>query len=260
MKKIIILSVFLSLLSCSKVIEKKQKSGTSTEEERVVYQEVSIPASLEKYYQEVDFSKKGEDLFDALAVLTIAKHSNILTYNQRHQYLEKADASSERNTLLLVYSAEKVSVGSSVYDTEHIYPQSLLKGGKNSKGYADLHHLRYCKKSDNSTRGNKPFTDANGKSRTVGSYWYPGDEWRGDVARMLLYLKLRYNEDMNKVSTDGIDLLLKWNAEDPVSEFEKQRNEVIFKAQGNRNPFIDNPYLATKIWNGQEAENHWKAN
>ena len=27
--------------------------------------------------------------------------------------------------------------------------------------------------------------------------------------------------------------------------------------QGNRNPFIDNPYLATVIWGGPVAENRW---
>jgi len=55
----------------------------------------------------------------------------------------------------------------------------------------------------------------------------------------------------------NLDLFLEWNAEDPVSNFEIQRNEVISDAQGNRNPFIDNPHLATNIWGGDEAENRW---
>jgi endonuclease I len=42
-----------------------------------------------------------------------------------------------------------------------------------------------------------------------------------------------------------------------VSLFEEQRNNVIEGAQGNRNPFIDNPYLATLIWGGNPAENKW---
>src|SRR5690606_41682683 len=46
-------------------------------------------------------------------------------------------------------------------------------------------------------------------------------------------------------------------AADPVSALEKQRNEVIVGAQGNRNPFIDNPHLATRIWGGDEADNRW---
>lgn len=59
-----------------------------------------------------------------------------------------------------------------------------------------------------------------------------------------------------------IDLFLKWNAEDPVSQLEDNRNTYHGNttntyAQGNRNPFIDNPYLATVIWGGPAAQNRW---
>ncbi len=72
---------------------------------------------------------------------------------------------------------------------------------------------------------------------------------------MIMYLNIRYGEIFTKVGT--IDLFIKWNIEDPVSAFEEQRNKVIYAAQGNRNPFIDNPYLATLIWGGKDAENKW---
>lgn len=52
-------------------------------------------------------------------------------------------------------------------------------------------------------------------------------------------------------------MFLKWNTMDKVSEFEKVRNEIIAETQGSRNPFIDNPYLATLIWGGENAENTW---
>ena len=59
-----------------------------------------------------------------------------------------------------------------------------------------------------------------------------------------------------------INLFLQWNVEDPVSPFEDNRNTyhgntTNASAQGNRNPFIDNPYLATVIWGGTAAENRW---
>jgi hypothetical protein len=59
-----------------------------------------------------------------------------------------------------------------------------------------------------------------------------------------------------------VNLFLQWNAEDPVSAFEDARNTYHGNttntyAQGNRNPFIDNPYLATLIWGGVVAENRW---
>ena len=61
-----------------------------------------------------------------------------------------------------------------------------------------------------------------------------------------------------------IDLFLDWNAEDPVSNIEDTRNTYHENtsntyAQGNRNPFIDNPYLATLIWGGTSAENRWSS-
>ena len=72
---------------------------------------------------------------------------------------------------------------------------------------------------------------------------------------MVMYLNIRYGETFDKVG--DLNLFIAWNIADPVSTFEMQRNEVIYAAQGNRNPFIDNPYLATLIWGGSDAENKW---
>ncbi len=72
---------------------------------------------------------------------------------------------------------------------------------------------------------------------------------------MIMYLHLRYNEPFEDVGS--LSLFLQWNTEDPVTAFEDQRNNVIFNAQGNRNPFIDNPFIATKIWGGSPAEDRW---
>ena len=72
---------------------------------------------------------------------------------------------------------------------------------------------------------------------------------------MMMYLNIRYGENFDSVG--GLDLFISWNKADPVSDFEAQRNNVIYSAQGNRNPFIDNPYLATLVWGGDPAENKW---
>ncbi len=61
----------------------------------------------------------------------------------------------------------------------------------------------------------------------------------------------------NTYDTDMKDVFLDWNVEDPVSAYETQRNTVLESMQGNRNPFIDNPYIATKIWGGTAAEETW---
>ncbi|MDO5608644.1 MAG: endonuclease [Capnocytophaga sp.] len=218
----------------------------------------NIPSEIASYYSGLDFSKTGTELYDQLATLTITKHKNILEYGERHPYLKKADADlTDNSKVIVIYTGEKRNISeiNGNVNTEHVYPQSKI--GNTAKG--DLHHLRYCDSRVNSNRGNMPFTSGSGATRQIGNGWYPGDDWRGDVARMILYLSLRYNEDLGTaISTEGVSLLLKWNAQDPVSAIEKNRNNVIQGAQGNRNPFIDNPYLATLIWGYDEAQNTWK--
>lgn len=186
------------------------------------------------------------------------------------------------------------------WEREHVFAKSLAVNNSlkqlaleanGSKGYIpqkieeiaghDAHNLRSINGSWNSTRNNRKFVDGTGNSKTIGTeYWYPGDEWKGDVARMMMYMHIRYekengggytkatkvgipiNEKTGILSDEMIDLFLKWNAEDPVSSIEIKRNEYHgdknnVNGQGNRNPFIDNPYLATKIWGGPIAENKW---
>jgi endonuclease I len=224
----------------------------------------NIPSELVDYYNGVIFSEDQTLMFDELENNTVTNHTTILSYGQRHQYLYNADADlANSDNVTLMYSGEsryweEYQSGSNAYspqtfNTEHVYPQSLLSS---DGAVTDLHHLRACDASVNSNRLNYPFTDGSGTYQLIGETWFPGDEWRGDVARMVMYLNIRYGETFSSVGT--IELFLKWNNEDPVSAFEEQRNNVIYAAQGNRNPFIDNPYLATLVWGGATAENKWQ--
>lgn len=157
--------------------------------------------------------------------------------------------------------------GTTDWNREHVYPKSLGNPNLGTSGPgADVHHLRPSDVSRNSSRGSRKFADGSGNSAiTSQGHWYPGDEFKGDVARMVLYMYLRYGDRClpNNVgigstnSSDGnmIDLFLEWNAEDPVSALELQRNPIVENIQGNRNPFIDNPAFATTIWGGPQAEN-----
>lgn len=85
---------------------------------------------------------------------------------------------------------------------------------------------------------------------------------------MIMYMYVRYGTQCQPIRVgksnithaplaDMPDIFLQWNAQDPVSQHEINRNNAIYEAQGNRNPFIDNPYLATLVWNGPAAENKW---
>jgi len=227
--------------------------------------DVNIPAALEYYYGDLALTTNEDLNFTVLRTLTQEMHTTILTYFERHEYLYDADADLDNPAnVILMYTGEsrdrrEYTSGSNphtpqTFNTEHIFPQSRLD---TEDAVTDLHHLRSADDAINSLRLNYPYTDGSGQYQLVnGNAWFPGDEWKGDVARMVLYLNVRYGENYTKVGT--LDLFLKWNREDPVSDFERQRNEVIEGAQGVRNPFIDNPYLATLIWGGTPAENTWE--
>lgn len=140
----------------------------------------------------------------------------------------------------------------------------------------DLHQMRACDISMNNARGNLDFdyggelyedNDGMTSCRKDIDSWEPRDAVKGDIARILFYMAVRYEgtdgepdlELADQVNTSEIstkDLgfhgklstLLKWHQSDPVDSFEIRRNNVIYSYQGNRNPFIDHPDFATSIW------------
>lgn len=224
----------------------------------------NVPAELSDYYDGVAFSDNQDLMFTALKNLTQSKHTTILSYGQRHNYLYNADEDeSNTDNVILMYSGESRyweeytsgtnSYSPQTFNTEHVFPQSRLS---HDDAVTDLHHLRTCDSDVNEERSNFGFIDGDGDYKLEGEKWYPGNDWRGDVARMILYLNIRYGEDYTKMGS--LDLFLSWNVADPVSTFEQQRNNIIEGAQGNRNPFIDNPYLITLVWGGDDAENKWE--
>jgi endonuclease I len=70
----------------------------------------------------------------------------------------------------------------------------------------------------------------------------------GDGSKYSFLGTMNVNFIMGPDGNDAWKLLRNWNALDPVSEEEIKRNEVAFKYQGNRNPFIDHPSYADLIW------------
>lgn len=206
---------------------------------------------LMDYYSSID-DVVGEALKLQLRSLITSTHTHKTSYNELKDVLQKADEDpNNSNNMILFYTGESVkkSDNMSVWNREHVWAQSLTNGwfGESGAG-ADAHHIRPCTPSVNSSRGNKKF----GTSTTSNTY-YPGDEFRGDVARIVFYLMTRYveSEEYNLDFTDiavSLELLLLWNELDPVSQLELNRNNYIETIQGNRNPFIDYPEFAEKIW------------
>ena len=246
------------------------------------------PAS--PYYNGFNWTQTGTNLKSALATKITTTHTNLLSYSQVWSALKIVDLDpSNSGNVLLVYGWENGtdtdvtndrtrgkdsnSGNNGDWNREHIFAQSLGDPDLGQLGPgADAQMLRACDVQRNSLRGNRLYAAGSGNSGIVGSFWYPGDEWKGDVARILMYMYLRYDVQClptfvcsGTTASSDINmpnLLLQWNSEDPVSQYEDNRNTYLGNAlntysQGNRNPFIDNPYLATVIWGGPIAQNRW---
>lgn len=158
-------------------------------------------------------------------------------------------------------------------DMHHIRPvETGLNSARGSKKFAEL----------NGTGKAVYYEDKSNKPVALGGYtgsnkFEPLDEVKGDVARIVMYVYTHYNTYSNVYGTTNgkgsvkfgtlkftyvvsasneyaaIDLLLKWNAQDPVDDIERARNDAVYKIQGNRNPFVDNSDYAEMIWGDYEA-------
>ena len=240
------------------------------------------------YYNDVDLTLTGQDLYFELQN-KIDQASATFTYEDARFSAEVTDEDTQNNSnILLVYgfndadgncttdrSRNKNAFGGSgcEWNREHVFARSNANPSMGSASNAttgiaaDPHNIRPSDQQMNNDKGNRLFAAGTGDAGVLGTgNWYPGDEWKGDVARMMMYMYTRYGDRCLpslmgvgplEGSTEMLQLFLQWNVEDPVSDFEDQRNPHLENVYGNRNPFIDNPYLATLIWGGPVAEDRW---
>ena len=209
---------------------------------------------------------------------------------------------NENNNIILVYTGRSQDKGyrdgsgnysqyengngtqSNSWNREHIWPKSHGFPDEDDNAYTDVHNLKPCDRSVNSSRGTKDF-DFGGNQHSEASdcltdsdSWEPPDYVKGDIARILFYMVIRYDPgvdhenntfDLELVdyttpnNTDPIlgklSSLLEWHVSDPVDDFEINRNEIIFGFQENRNPFIDHPNLVNFLW-GENVGQNWNEN
>ena len=237
------------------------------------------------YYSSLN-GLSGQDLIIAIqAIISDNELVRAHSYSDIKDILKQADVNPENsNQVWLVYTEQgrskidfqTTSSSTGKWNREHTYPRS--RGGFNSIGadsYADgidaywqtdidslrhansdAHGIRASDGPENSSRGNKHYGDYNGPSGNLSSF-------KGDVARSVLFLSLRYNglevvdgfpETVGQLG--DLETILGWNEIDPVDDFEKNRNNIIYNWQNNRNPFIDFPDLISYIW-GENSDEVW---
>ena len=159
------------------------------------------------------------------------------------------------------------------WNREHTWPQSWFNEQKTPR--CDLFHVYPTDGYVNNRRSSYPYGEVGSASYTSGNgsklgtcktpgytdkVFEPIDEYKGDIARGFFYMSVRYySEDSNWDSSDmtnksvikdwAMKMLLRWHEQDPVSQKEIDRNNVVYsKYQHNRNPFIDHPEYARMIW------------
>ena len=142
------------------------------------------------------------------------------------------------------------------FNCEHVVCQSWFDKLQPMK--ADIHHLFACQPGCNSFRNNIPYwqfdpTDEairEACGRTEGRSKFEPEYGKGAVARATMYFLMRYpgliGDDVGEFTKSRVKILTDWHAEFPADEYEKHRNHYTEKAQGNRNPFIDFPDIATQ--------------
>ncbi len=216
-----------------------------------------------KNHTEFTYTSSSTDVWDIL------KHTDRDTANA--------------NNVILLYSGRSVDAAQEYnsaagWSREHVWAKSRGDFGTGNGAGTDVHHLRPVDVSVNSIRNNRNFDTCitcidvidngfNTGSKRDANLWTfePPDAVKGDVARMLFYMAVRYEGEGSEPdleltntllnNTDQrplqarLSTLLHWNRIDSVSDWERNRNNIIDSFyQHNRNPFIDNPELAEYLW------------
>ena len=242
-------------------------------------------AQVEDYYKLAE-GLTGDSL--EIVLYEIINHHKEFPYSNSKTDVWDILKDTDRDTLdsskvILFYTGWSVDADQEYnsgkgWTREHVWAKSRGDFGTTNGPGTDVHALRPVDVSTNSARNNrwfaasdKPYIDNDGETgcKTSDDFWTwePRDEVKGDVARMIFYMAVRYQGQNGEPDLEIVDSLpsdkntklpihakltdlLEWHELDPVSEWEKRRNDTIFeKYQHNRNPFIDHPEWVRLIWN-----------
>ena len=229
---------------------------------------VRIPAN---YYTSAT-TLSGSDLRRELKSI-ISSGAKRLSYSSVYNICEDDDQNpANASQVWLVYKEvgiaknKRVSSYSAGWNREHTWAKSHGDFGTSPGPGTDCHHLRASDARENNKRGSLDFADVKGPRTRTSTSYEPPLSAKGDVARSIFYMALRYGFTVNETGGRGdkdhafhgkLSDLLKWNELDPVDPYEIRRNNVVYRYQNNRNPFIDHPELVKYIF-GDKKTAAWK--
>ncbi|MCR5564623.1 MAG: endonuclease [Gammaproteobacteria bacterium] len=227
-------------------------------------------SKIRSYYKDFNFTTQTISTLNKFLKDT-ATGLNSQSYDKLRQTLLQADqVPGNTSKIRLFYSHDIVNAkwdNGNTWNREHVYAKSVGDFANGDIPSQDLHHIRPTYTGVNRTRGNDPFGLVSNRNSykviadigtTVSGYsnggvFEPIDEVKGDVARIIFYTCAMYYQQysinlLKMIASKDVQLFLKWNREDPVDEYEINRNNVAQGIQGNRNRFIDFPEYAEFIW------------
>ena len=202
-------------------------------------------------------------LYKSLQTLMKTKQTSQTSYDGTKSLFRYTDCLQGNSSKISSFYSGQMLSGSwdGSWNREHTWPNS--KGDASGSGENDIMMLRPTSTSENSSRGNKAYGESSK------SYYDPnelGQELRGDCARIVLYVYVRwgctntgsgYNPTGifgTKGVIESLTLLLRWMEEDPVDTWEMGRNDAVQSITGTRNVFVDYPEYAWLLF-GQEIPN-----
>ncbi|MDR9488575.1 endonuclease [Salibacter sp.] len=208
-------------------------------------------------------NRSGQNLKNVLESIVTNNHTNQLGYSPARDAMfmtsdnQKVNGNEPVNTLECVYTGTQVTnyndrqdAQNQGFNTEHTFPQSLFNSNFPMKG--DIHHLFPTTQQSNSARANYPFgyvnnpSWSNGGSKGNNSTFEPRDSQKGRSARAMMYFVLRYG-DYSSFYQGQESLLLDWHRTYDPTQFDRNRNDAVENAQGNRNPFVDYPQFMDRM-------------
>lgn len=230
----------------------------------------------------------GSEFRQSLANLITTTHTTLTTYDGLRDVYKKSDSLEDGYiTWFFTGTTSKYNgvMGSAQGSTnrEHVWPKKAGQAYEDQKSNvgSDAHHLRPVEGTFNSSHNDSQFDEVEeivaniiAENGTInysnlcyasdGSFM-PGVGYRGATARILMYVQTRWGDNYKDDSGCGLKFttetdntnpkligniatLIKWHLEEPPTEEEKTRNEEVYKIQGNRNPFIDHPEYAERIY------------
>lgn len=220
-------------------------------------------AAVGTYYSSIDSSDSGTSLLNKLHNINTSNLKSRVGYDAMKTKFYQTDYDPNNKSNLLSFYSGKSAKYEGNMNREHTWPASRTVLGRDRDPLEDdIHMVRPTLTSENSARGNAFFVDGgNGKGTNNSNGWDPAsfnnESYRGDAARIIFYCAIADTglsladvnyEDAGKHSMGKLSDLLKWNLIYPVQTREENRNEGAQSLQGNRNPFIDHPEYACRIW------------